>query len=281
MDTNENTPDFLATQATAPPKPSTPDQPAIITSPPTPRPPVPRNRLVTILLPAIAVALIAAAAVYVFLLRPSGDDTPDDNTPALTSVTGLETDIRNYRLNLIMYSTSPGGSSQMVLSGVHDVISGTQRADIHITTPSDTVQSEMYSDTVNNITYTWDSLSRTWLRETSVNQPVDLPDLITRLSRPNSATRVASGVYHVNVPISEFSTLIRLTTGGIENPLDDGDTYATVTVEDGFITQIEYDLSSHLSFPGRVTISIHLSDFNQAGTVTIPNSVTRNVTTID
>ena len=240
---------------------------------PNPTNPAPKkNNTMTIMIIVVAVLLVGVGGFVVYKAfgtnsdsNSSGNDTSNKEEKKDDEYVTVKefSEYKNYKFSVDATITFLGLTERETASGVADEVNGIYYMETESSDGTDVELSYYYYDFNSKIQYYKDGEDG-WYSETIEDgaEPFDLEDIITKINNKDSGVVYqGNGVYLVDIEVEgEDSTETVV---------------SNVYVENGYITNITYDLTEFYRSYGisKYLIEIDFSDFNNAGTVTIPNNV--------
>lgn len=178
-------------------------------------------------------------------------------------------DYQNYKFSMDIVMTYNGTTITTSSSGTADVKNATDYMVTVVKYGGYSVTSYSYSDYNAGFNYT-STDKKTWeAQPTEGDESIKLDSIIDKInSGSTDVTTLGEGHYSVKVDLETEGTVY-------------DNVYADVYVTNGYITKLSYDLTNLVASEGYTafTIDFKLSDFNEAGDVVIPSSVTSNSST--
>ncbi|MGN0350718.1 MAG: hypothetical protein ACI4ES_03625 [Roseburia sp.] len=137
------------------------------------------------------------------------------------------------------------------------------------------VDYEIYTDYAKGISYTEIPFTGTWEQDDSGAQTVDITTILDKIKNEDELEKVSENCYRMTFSAEDLKG--SLNTAGSDNSykLGSGEVTALVYVKDGYITKMEYDFAELLSGIRKFDVVIEFSNYNNAGDVNIPESITQ------
>ena len=131
---------------------------------------------------------------------------------------------------------------------------------------------EMYVDLAGGYTYmTKPNMPDTWWKDKQTSSFVDIKKILDKLMNMKDVQKISDNKYKIKLDMKDASGVVNSTNSKM--PAAKGDIYVVVYTKDGKIEKLEYDFSSNFSSFDLFITTIKISNYNNAGNVTIPNSI--------
>ncbi len=188
---------------------------------------------------------------------------------------GLKTDIKNYKItstvNMTMSVSGQEMTTKTTSNGSVDQENGIEYLVTEANVYGFKVTTKSYVDFKNNLTYTSTDLTTGWTKTTGSAESFKIEEMLDKFSDLDALTKIDDKTYEIKLSSSDIKGLI-----DDSEDLDDfkGDMKATVSIDDGYITKIVYDLNNIHESISKFNMVITLSDYNEAGPLEIPSEVT-------
>jgi len=189
------------------------------------------------------------------------------------SYTGNYESINNYKFKATSTIKMQGTEYNAVIDGVVDEKNQKEYMKTNISIAGIELVMETYTDFANGYTYSLESFTNTWQKIEGASMFVDLESIMQQLDTNESVTKIDDSKYKIKLSKEEVNEMV----GSVEELGSfevTGDLYITVYVSNKYITKLEYDFSGLITNIEKFTMVIELLDFNKAGDVVIPSSVT-------
>ncbi|MBQ7136403.1 MAG: SPFH domain-containing protein [Bacilli bacterium] len=181
--------------------------------------------------------------------------------------------INNYKIKATSTMKMQGVEYITLIDGILDEKNQKEYLKTTISTSGVGVVMETYTDFQTGYTYSSDTLSKQWQKTEGASMFIDLKSIMEQLDKNEHVIKVNDSKYQIKLTKEEVNELVgsEESLGSVEVTKD---IYITVYVSNKYITKLEYDFSGLITDVEKFTMVIELLDFNQAGEVAIPSSVT-------
>ena len=184
----------------------------------------------------------------------------------------FKTNFKNYRLRATSKMIAYGMTTNMIIEGIVDEFhqkeylkTTSQVMGINITT-------EAYVDFKAGYTYTKIPYVGGWEKSKGASSFVDLTLFMEKFKKNGEVTKINDTKYKVRLTQEDITNLSNYNST-LGNYDLNGDIYVIVSINDGYISKLEYDFSSIIKEIEEFKMTIELYDYNNAGDVNIPISV--------
>ena len=197
---------------------------------------------------------------------PEISDKEEDNT--------YETKFKNYKLKANSTIEVYGYATTTVTEGVVDELHQKEYLKSTTETMGIEIVTETYSDFAKGITYTSVPFTSDWEKTTGASSFVDLTTIMDKLEDAGTTTKISENEYKIKLSSEDVQGLMDSSNSTGSSTIK-GDIYVHVFVEGDYVTKLEYDFSGLIEGIDKFTMIIEFSDFNIAGDVEIPKSITK------
>lgn len=235
-----------------------------------------KNNTMTIIIVIVAILLVAVGVCAIMQASSDVSDTVveekekhEEEDKQDTTKLHEFSEYENYNFTMDITMGYMGYTLVTTSSGTADVKNSTDYIETTMTYEGQVSTSYAYDNYINGYTYTSSDKVKWEVSETEGTESIKLTEIITKINNKDTdVTELGNGHYSVKV---DFES-----DGEVYNGV-----YADVYTSNGYITRLSYDLTSMFASQGysEFTIAFKLSDFNEAGSVVIPDSVTGSATT--
>lgn len=256
------------------------------TPPPQPKPKSKKGLIIVLVSILLIVGVVVA---FLFLnnndtpinneppVTDNGDETDPDDDGDITASPTLITDLQNYRFTMeATFEVEDEGqmmNMRMTGSGIVDLVSQIQHMNMEIDAIGVRLPFESYEDFGRGLTFT--SFMGMWSVSDGASEPAGgLTDVIELFSNIGSVTKISEEVYHLRMSAEQVRELLASVDDTIDTTgmMTDGLFYV-VHVRNGFIYRLEFEATNFAPGLPSIRIIYTFSDHNNAGTVTIPQTV--------
>ena len=138
------------------------------------------------------------------------------------------------------------------------------------------ITTETYTDFKNGITYMSEPITGGWIKESESSQIVDLNSILDSLINMENVTKVDDNHFKVLITNNDIKGILEAS----DVDFDDisGEISADVFTNNGYIDEIDYDFSNLVDAFEAFTLNMKISNYNSAGSVTIPDEVIESAT---
>lgn len=202
----------------------------------------------------------------------------------------FKTSYENYNLKISMSVTMKGITVSSTATGVMDELHQREHLDVTSKAMGFDIKNEIYTDSHEKVSYTsapdmgLGSLGGLlgdeytgWTKSNDANYYTDLGQFLNKLEKGDKGVKkIDDNHYHVTISAKDLQGLVESngdSTKGVQMP--DKDIETDVTVKNGYITKINYDLSGMAGID-KFTANIEFSNYNEAGSVYIPLTIQRD-----
>lgn len=198
------------------------------------------------------------------------------------------TSYRNYKVDISMSLSMKGITVKTKATGVMDELHQREHINMTTTTAGIDMENEIYTDFYNQKSYTSSpdlglgDLSKLiggaaesgWMVDDGAQYFTDLGQMVEKLEAgAEKVTKIDDTHYKLRMSAEDIQDLLSANGDSAANiELPRKDTESTITIKNGLIAQIEYDLSD-IAGIDHFTATVKISDYNQAGSVYIPQTV--------
>ncbi len=203
----------------------------------------------------------------------SDEDEDEDQDAVSSDDSDRELDFDNYQVNIEMVVDMAGIQTITYMDGVIDEAHQTEYYETSISSFGITIPSIItYTDMKAGKTYFKDAgTSGAWQVEKHASAMVDLGVFVEKINSSKDVEVIDTDKYRVKVSSSDVSG--PSSGAGVEGADTSGDVYVDVTMSNGYITMLEYDLSELMEGMGTIKATIRISNYDTAGDVVIPDEV--------
>ena len=188
----------------------------------------------------------------------------------------IVTNFDNYNIDVDMTMEVSGMSVKSKMSGTVDEKNQIEYLKMSMDMLGMSFNIESYSDFKNGVTYTYEPFSGEWSKETGANKTLDLNNLLNTLKSMQNVVKIDDN--HFKVKINNNEIMGMLDDSDIDFSNITGDILADIFTNDGNIEKIKYDFSNLTDEFGEFSMEINISNYNKAGSVTIPDDVISSAT---
>ena len=242
------------------------------------------NTNLIILIVIVAIIGVVAAIVVPGLLKDDKKDKKDDKEVVENKNDKEEekdeeddstklhafSEYKNYKFKMDMVMVADGMEIKTSSNGVADVTHGTDYMETVATVMGYSATTYTYSDYTNGYTYSSEDKVNWESEATTGTESINLDDIINKInSNSNDVTVLSDNHYSVKIDYESGD----MAYSGV---------YADVYVTNGYISKLSYDLTSVVASEGftKFTVDFQLSDFNEAGDITIPENIKKDASSI-
>lgn len=192
----------------------------------------------------------------------------------------LVTTFKNYNVDITTNFVVSGISSTTSSKGIIDQVN--QKEYLETTTSSFgfvVSTNKSYTDFKSGITYTSQPYSENiWYKQQGTSQMVDLNVIIKQINTMKNVTKIADNHYKIKLSGDNVSGLTD--SANLDSSSLAGNVEVDVYITNGYITKLEYDFSTMTnelsSMFESFTTTVLFSNYDNAGSVNIPNDVIKN-----
>ena len=165
-------------------------------------------------------------------------------------------------------------------TGVIDELHQKQHLNVATNSMGISSSQEMYVDLAGGYTYmTKPNMPDTWWKDKQTSSFVDIKKILDKLMNMKDVQKISDNKYKIKLDMKDASGVVNSTNSKM--PAAKGDIYVVVYTKDGKIKKLEYDFSSNFSSFDLFITTIEISNYNNAGNVTIPNSIISSAKNMD
>ena len=188
----------------------------------------------------------------------------------------IVTKFKNYNVDITMVMEVNDMTLTTYLTGTVDEENQLEYLKMNIEMYGMNVSSETYIDFKNGVSYISEPFSGGWIKQKGASQTVDLNSIIEAMNQMQNVNKIDDNHYKVVITNDDIKGLL----SNSDTDFDDitGQMEADVYVNDGYIDEIKYDFSNLTLEFGEFTMDMKISNYNNAGSVTIPNEVLESAT---
>ena len=250
-----------------------------------------RKKHTGLIIGMIALLVVAIVTIVILLLlKFNGNDIPNSNTfnnnvstdnkdINSSNIKGLVTKYDNYNVDVTINLEIVGVSMKSVFTGTVDEVNQTEHLNIDVNSFGIEFSMESYSDFKNGYTYITDPVFETWMVESSSSKTIDLNKIINSLINAENSTKIDDNHYKIVIDNDSLKDILDM--GDIDFDVSTGKIYADIYLDNGFITEIDYDFSKMIDKFSKMSMVMKLSNHNNAGSVVIPDEVKKSATELN
>lgn len=182
----------------------------------------------------------------------------------------------NYNIDIDLSMEVSGMSVDASFTGTVDQKNQVEYLKMSMNMLGMNMSSETYTDLKNGITYTSEPLTGSWIKETGASQMVDLDEFLNELKNMKNVEKIDNDHFKIKITSEDIKGM--LDASDVDLNSFDGEISADVFTNNGFIEEIKYDFGNISEELGTFKMNIKLSNYNKAGSITIPEEVIKSAT---
>ena len=188
----------------------------------------------------------------------------------------IATNVDNYNVDAVMNMEVSGMNVKATMTGTVDEKNQVEYLKITMDMMGMSFNIESYSDLKNGITYTSEPITGGWTKTSGASEIIDLNDLLDSLKSMKNVVKIDDNHFKVSISGSDIMDML----DEAEIDFDDftGEILADVYTNNGYIEKIIYDFSDLTEEFSKFSLEMKISNYNSAGSVTIPDDVIRSAT---
>ena len=199
-----------------------------------------------------------------------------NNNEKVNSNNKLVTKFDNYNVDIDMTMEVSDMSLDAKITGTVDEKNQIEYLKMSMEMMGFNLSTETYTDFKNGITYMSIPITGGWSKETDVNRIVDLNSLLDSLTSMKNVQKIDDNHFKVVITDDDIKGMAELSDIDLDDIVDD--ISADIYLKDGYIEEIKYDFSNLTSELGKLYMDMKISNYDKAGSVTIPEDVIKNAT---
>ena len=249
------------------------------------------NKLIFIMLGALLVIAIAASLPkYITKItntsrldNTTGNNTVDADNVDNTNQTPIEYNASydNYNFSVEVVTKIKEISVETYTHGTVDEINHKEYFETEVNTKAAVdvnVKTKTYTDLNTGYSYTYTDSpiggQAKWSKKLGAKQKINLKELTNKLSTAKNIKSVDNNHYVISMTSEELNKLLE--ADNAEAIQEDGNIDIDIYLNNGYITEIDYDFSKFVKDIDTIKVTVKISDYNKAGTVEIPQEVIDN-----
>lgn len=199
-----------------------------------------------------------------------------NNNEKVNSNNKLVTKFDNYNVDIDMTMEFSDMSLDAKITGTVDEKNQIEYLKMSMEMMGFNLSTETYTDFKNGITYMSIPITGGWSKETDVSRIVDLNSLLDSLTSMKNVQKIDDNHFKVVITDEDIKGMAELSDVELDDVIDD--IYADIYLKDGYIEEIKYDFSNLTSELGKLYMDMKISNYDKAGSVTIPEDVIESAT---
>lgn len=204
------------------------------------------------------------------------NNTSSTKTNPTNDKNNLVTKFDNYNVDITMDIEVSGTKMVTTFTGTVDEKNQIEYLKANISMMGMSITTETYTDFKNGITYMSEPITGGWIKESESSQIVDLNSILDSLINMENVTKVDDNHFKVLITNNDIKGILEAS----DVDFDDisGEISADVFTNNGYIDEIDYDFSNLVDAFEAFTLNMKISNYNSAGSVTIPDEVIESAT---
>ena len=203
-------------------------------------------------------------------------DNSDKNNNKSDNSKNFETKYDNYNITVDLSMEASGMSVDASFTGTVDQKNQVEYLKMSMNMLGMNMSSETYTDLKNGITYTSEPLTGSWIKETGASQMVDLDEFLNELKNMKNVEKVDNNHFKIKITNEDIKGMLDASDVNLND--FGGEISADVFTNNGYIEEIKYDFGNISEELGTFKMNIKLSNYNKAGSITIPDEVIEKAT---
>lgn len=179
----------------------------------------------------------------------------------------FKTNYKNYKMHSISNISINGLKTTTIIDAIVDELHQKEYLETTTNFFGLNVKTESYVDFASGYTYNKIPFTNQWEKIKEDSTIVNLALIMDKFNNNGNISKINDNLYKVILSPDDIK---KLGNADLKNYEINGNIYAMVTINDGYILKIEYDFSNLISEIDEFKMVMEFSDYNVAGDVNIP-----------